>query len=111
MRGISSLRVSCRVLSLEQQVRLEEWIRTVLWESQLPEHSGETHGSPLEVLRCKGMFGTQSGQTFVLQGVRNLYELEPLVGGNLGLPEHGKLVFIGKGLDDTVRKSLEKIVQ
>jgi G3E family GTPase len=111
MRGISSLRVSCRVLSLEQQVRLEEWIRTVLWESQLPEHSGETHGSPLEVLRCKGMFGTQSGQTFVLQGVRNLYELEPLVGDNVGLPEHGKLVFIGMGLDDTVRKSLEKIVQ
>jgi hypothetical protein len=57
------------------------------------------------------MFGTQSGQTFVLQGVRNLYELEPLVGGNIGLPEHGKLVFIGKGLDDTVRMSLEKIVQ
>ena len=111
MRGISSLRVSCRALSLQQQVRLEEWIRTVLWESRLPEHSGDTHASPLEVLRCKGMFGTQSGQTFVLQGVRNLYELEPLVGDKVGLPDHGKLVFIGKGLDDIVRKSLEKFVQ
>jgi G3E family GTPase len=112
MRGISSLRVSCRVLSPEQQERLEVWIRTVLWESQLPEYSADTHdGKPLEVLRCKGIFGTESGQTFVLQGVRNLYELEPLVGDDVGLPEHGKLVFIGKGLDDTVRKSLEKIVQ
>ena len=111
MRGISSLRVSCQILSPEQQFRLEEWIRTVLWESQLPELSGDNHGRPLEVLRCKGMFGTQSGQTFVLQGVRNLYELEPLVGDNVGLPEHGKLVFIGKGLNDTVRKSLENIVQ
>jgi G3E family GTPase len=111
VRGISSLRVSCRVLSPEQQDRLEVWIRTVLWESQLPEYSVDTHGKPLEVLRCKGMFGTESGQTFVLQGVRNLYELEPLVGDDVGLPEHGKLVFIGKGLDDTVRKSLEKIVQ
>jgi G3E family GTPase len=111
VRGISTLRVSCRVLSPEQQERLEEWIRTVLWESQLPEYSADTHGKPLEVLRCKGMFGTQSGQTFVLQGVRNLYELEPLMGDDVGLPEHGKLVFIGKGLDDTVRKSLEKIVQ
>jgi G3E family GTPase len=111
VRGISSLRVSCRVLSSEQQECLEEWIRTVLWESQLPEHSASTHGRSLEVLRCKGIFGTQSGQTFVLQGVRNLYELEPLVGDDVGLPEHGKLVFIGKGLDDTVRKSLEKIVQ
>jgi G3E family GTPase len=111
VRGISSLRVTCGVLSPEQQERLEEWIRAVLWESQLPEHSVDTHGKALEVLRCKGMFGTQSGQTFVLQGVRNLYELEPLVGDDVGLPEHGKLVFIGKGLDDTVRKSLEKIVQ
>jgi G3E family GTPase len=98
------------VLSPEQLKRLEEWIRTVLWESQLPEHPAGFHGGPLEVLRCKGMFGTQSGQTYVLQGVRNLYELEPLVGDDVGLPEHGKLVLIGKGLDDTVRKSLESVI-
>jgi G3E family GTPase len=110
VRGITSLRVSCPVLSPEKLERLEEWIRTVLWECQLPEHLADTHQSSLEVLRCKGMFGTQSGQTYVLQGVRNLYELEPLVGDDVGLPEHGKLVFIGKGLDDSVRKSLESII-
>lgn len=110
LRGITSLRISCPILTGEQQERLEEWIRTVLWECQLPEHSGDTHERSLEVLRCKGIFGTQSGQTFVLQGVRNLYELEPLVGDDIGLPEHGKLVFIGKGLNNTVRKSLEKII-
>ena len=107
MRGITSLRVTCPLLSSEQQERLEEWIRTVLWECQLP---ADTDQKRLEVLRCKGMFGTQSGQTYVLQGVRNLYELEPLVGDDIGLPEHGKLVFIGKGLDDSVRKSLESII-
>jgi len=110
VRGITSLKVTCPVLSLERQERLEEWIRTLLWESQLPEHSADTHNRPLEVLRCKGIFGTQSGETLVLQGVRNLYELEPLVGDDVGLPEHGKLVFIGKGLDGTVRESLEKIL-
>jgi len=110
VRGITSLRISCPVLSPEQLKRLEEWIRTVLWESQLPEHPAGFHGGSLEVLRCKGMFGTQSGQTYVLQGVRNLYELEPLVGDDVGLPEHGKLVLIGKGLDDTVRKSLESVI-
>jgi G3E family GTPase len=108
--GITSLQVSCPVLSPEQQGYLEEWIRTVLWESQLPEHSADTDNRPLEVLRCKGIFGTQSGQTMVLQGVRNLYELEPLVGDDVGLPEHGKLVFIGKGLDNAVRESLGKIL-
>ncbi|KAI0004490.1 CobW/HypB/UreG, nucleotide-binding domain-containing protein [Russula compacta] len=110
LRGITSLRISCPILSGEQQERLEEWIRTVLWECQLPEHSADAHERSLEVLRCKGMFGTQSGQTFVLQGVRNLYELEPLIGDDIGLPEHGKLVFIGKGLDNTVRKSLESVI-
>jgi len=110
MRGITSLRVTCPVLSPEQLERLEQWIRTVLWECQLPGHFGDTQQGSLEVLRCKGMFGTQSGQTFVLQGVRNLYELEPLIGDDVGLPEHGKLVFIGKGLDDSVRKSLESIL-
>ncbi|KAH9042102.1 CobW domain-containing protein [Lactarius pseudohatsudake] len=110
VRGISSLQVSCPVLSSAQQERLEEWIRAVLWESQLPGHSTSDRDRPLEVLRCKGIFGTHSGQTLVLQGVRNLYELEPLVGDDVGLPEHGKLVFIGKGLDDAVRKSLENIL-
>ena len=110
MRGITSLRVTCPVLSPKQLERLEEWIRIVLWECQLPGHIGDTQQGSLEVLRCKGMFGTQSGQTFVLQGVRNLYELEPLIGDDVGIPEHGKLVFIGKGLDDSVRKSLESII-
>jgi G3E family GTPase len=110
VRGITSLQVSCPVLSSAQQERLEEWIRSVLWESQLPEHSTNNCDQPLEVLRCKGIFGTQSGQTLVLQGVRSLYELEPLVGDDVGLPEHGKLVFIGKGLSDAVRKSLENIL-
>jgi G3E family GTPase len=110
LRGITSLRVTCPALSPEQLERLEEWIRTVLWECQLPGDSADTHQKSLEVLRCKGMFGMQSGQTFVLQGVRNLYELEPLVGNDVGLPGHGKLVFIGKGLDDSVRKSLESII-
>jgi len=110
MRGITSLRITCPVLSPEQLERLEQWIRTVLWECQLPGYFGDTQKGSLEVLRCKGMFGTQSGQTFVLQGVRNLYELEPLIGDDVGLPEHGKLVFIGKGLDDSVRKSLESIL-
>ena len=111
-RGITSLQVSCPVLSSAQQERLEEWIRTVLWESKLPERSTNDHDRDrsLEVLRCKGIFGTQSGQTLVLQGVRNLYELEPLVGDDVGLPEHGKLVFIGKGLGEVVRQSLENIL-
>lgn len=106
IRGITSLQVSCPTLTEEGLQALDEWIRQVLWESKLP---GETsHDGPLTVLRCKGMFPVQSGQVHVLQGVRNLYEIAPAEasGEEIGVPDEGKLVLIGKGLDDVVRQSL-----
>lgn len=36
---------------------------------------------------------------------RNLYEMTPLEGDELGIPGEGKLVLIGKGLNATVRAS------
>lgn len=104
LRGISSLQISCPVLSASQLERVDEWIRTVLWDNQLPnntEHSG------LDVLRCKGLFNTISGEQFVLQGVRNMYEITKVEGQEtMGIPESGKMVLIGKGLDEVVRQSL-----
>ncbi|RPD62474.1 cobW-domain-containing protein [Lentinus tigrinus ALCF2SS1-7] len=108
VRGISSLQIDCPKLTEEQMVRLDEWIRTVLWEKQLPGSSSHA-SSALEVLRCKGLFVTDTGELHVLQGVRNLYEISKVEQGDeeeLGLPDTGKLVFIGKGLDEHVRHSL-----
>ncbi|KAF7422895.1 hypothetical protein PC9H_011059 [Pleurotus ostreatus] len=107
MRGISSLQVSCPPLSGGQFERFDEWLRSVLWDGKLP--SGEDR--KLEVLRCKGMFTLDSGEQYVLQGVRNLYEID-VVGRkrSLGVPEDGKVVLIGKGLDEGVRRSLIEIL-
>lgn len=105
MRGISSLQVSCPVLDASRRDRLDEWIRTVLWENCLPDGPAD---SGLQVLRCKGLFTLDSGEQYVLQGVRSLYEISRAEGqGVLGVPEPGKIVLIGKGLDDDVRRSLE----
>lgn len=112
VRGISSLQVSVPLLRQESFDRLDEWIRTVLWESRLPEDS-PAEGSSLSVLRCKGIFQTYDGVTHVLQGVRNLYEISATADDDvdIGVPDTGKLVFIGKGLDERVRNSLMDILR
>ncbi|KAF8895264.1 CobW/HypB/UreG, nucleotide-binding domain-containing protein [Infundibulicybe gibba] len=107
LRGISSIQVSCPVLSPARFTQLDEWIRTVLWEGHLP--GGDANG--LQVLRCKGMFATEAGERYVLQGVRSMYEIakvedEPA----MGVPDAGKVVLIGKGLTEDVRRSLEGVV-
>ncbi|KAL0960831.1 hypothetical protein HGRIS_005849 [Hohenbuehelia grisea] len=118
MRGISSLQVSVPVLSQARLDKVDEWIRSVLWEGILPEHNAASlktnggHLARLEVLRCKGLFILEGGVQHVLQGVRSLYEMTPVEGasGPIGVPDDGKLVLIGKGLDDSVRKSLETLL-
>jgi len=110
IRGISSILVPIPVLPTAQVETLDEWIRSVLWEHRLPGE-GDTDG--LDVLRCKGMFRTDADEVYVLQGVREMYDLSPAesMQDSDGAGEIGKLVFIGKGLDDRVRTSLEATVR
>ncbi|KAI8986085.1 cobW-domain-containing protein [Trametes punicea] len=107
LRGISSLQIDCPKLTTTQLDKLDEWVRTVLWEKQLPNTPPSGAGA-IEVLRCKGIFVTDRGELHVLQGVRSLYEISQVEEGDedLGLPDAGKLVLIGKGLDEKVRHSL-----
>ncbi|CAL1713339.1 unnamed protein product [Somion occarium] len=112
IRGISSLQVSCPPLKQSKLQQIDEWIRTVLWENRLPD---DPQGSPpVQILRCKGIFRVEGGETYVLQGVRSLYEISSIQetpSADMGLPGEGKLVFIGKGLEDRVRRSLETLLQ
>lgn len=105
--GISSLRVTCPVIVPEGARRLDEWIRAVLWEGRLPDDADHV----VEVLRCKGVYTADTGKQYVLQGVRSLYEISEMDGeADLGMPQTGKLVFIGKGLTDRARKSLLNVL-
>ncbi|KAK7469420.1 hypothetical protein VKT23_003892 [Stygiomarasmius scandens] len=108
-RGITSLQIVCPVLSQPQLNAVDEWIRTILWENRLPD---DTQSSELQVLRCKGLFSVQNGDQYVLQGVRNIYDMSKVMKeADLGLPDTGKLVLIGKGLDESVRKSFAQVLQ
>lgn len=110
--GITSMQVLCGRLSPAQVQRLDEWIRTVLWEGHLPTGlNSHNENHVVEVLRCKGTFATQDGEQYVLQGVRSMYEMTQIEGkSDLGLPDEGKLVFIGKGLDETARANLIRAI-
>jgi len=107
LRGISSLLVAVPVLSRAQLDALDEWVRTVLWEQHLP---GDADGQEpkLTVLRCKGLFVLDSGAQYVLQGVRSMYDIAEAEDA-LGVPDAGKLVLIGTGLEARVRENLENV--
>ena len=103
LRGISSLQVPCPPLDQLRLEKLDAWIRTVLWENRIPDSDVE-----VQVLRCKGLLATDSQEYYVLQGVRSMYEIEKLEEKeDVSVPPESKLVFIGKGLDDRLRQSLE----
>ena len=106
LRGISSLQVTCGVLDQARLDRLDEWIRTALWENEI---AGAAQA--VKILRCKGAFTSDRGVHYVLQGVRSMYEISELpAGDSIGVPSTGKIVLIGKGLDDTARASLERVL-
>lgn len=112
LRGISSILVPISTIPASEVEQLDEWIRNLLWENKLPELESEMPG--LEILRCKGMFRTDANETYVLQGVREMYDLIKLEEEDAqpkGVGDVGKLVFIGKGLNEIVRKSLENLVK
>jgi len=114
IRGISSLQVSCPALDQAHLDKLDEWIRAILWENRIP--GSTTSNSEVRVLRCKGAFTSTTGIHYVLQGVQSMYEISELDAvaadsfGVVGVPEVGKIVLIGKGLDDNVRRSLDSVL-
>ncbi|KAG6909292.1 hypothetical protein DXG01_001236 [Tephrocybe rancida] len=113
LRGISSLQVSCPVLSTARFEALDVWIRAVLWENRIPETPASNPATDLLVLRCKGLITTNDGTQYVLQGVRSMYDMLEVQkeSEDIAVPQLGKIVLIGKGLDESVRRSLENTIQ
>ncbi|KAF8890038.1 hypothetical protein CPB84DRAFT_1785242 [Gymnopilus junonius] len=106
VKGISSLQVACSALDQSHLDKLDEWIRNALWENRVEDVDSE-----VQILRCKGAFTSQKGVHYVLQGVRNMYEISELPAtDSIGVPDTGKIILIGKGLTDPVRKSLEAVL-
>jgi len=96
---ISTITLSMPVLSDDLIDKLDAWLRSVCWESELPLVST----TPFEIHRIKGQIPLNSGRTRLLQGVREIYELTDAV-DSAGQPSRttkkgGKIVVIGRSLD------------
>lgn len=96
---ISTITLSVPVLSDDQLEKLDTWLRSICWESQLPMVSTPS----FEVHRIKGQLPSTSGRIRLLQGVREIYELTDAADAAGGPPSSaakgGKIVVIGRGLD------------
>jgi G3E family GTPase len=99
IESISSIQIPIPVLSEAQLAKIDEWIRLVLWENMIPE---------VEVLRCKGIYHTESGKSYILQGVQTLYDVTQLPGNDSGTSSgDGKVVLIGRGLSNNLVSNLQ----
>jgi hypothetical protein len=93
--------------------RLDEWLRKVLWESTIPSSfsSEESPSNNLEVHRTKGRVHRNDGKSFLIQGVREVFEIFEEKKQSSQSPKSlntntedsenrsvGKLVLIGRGL-------------
>jgi len=95
LRGISALTIPLPTLvEPAPDGRFDELLRTLLWDGQLAGWS-----APLEIARCKGYAVDAAGQTYVVQGVRDVYTTDPTP----PLDVAPALVLIGRGLSDGVR--------
>lgn len=92
--SIATATITFPALREEQVDRFDRFLRTVLWEDTLPNN--KTH-ERFEIHRLKGRIPVVNGNILLIQGVRNVYDV------NEGKPtsqadDEAKLVLIGKGV-------------
>ncbi|WVQ73137.1 hypothetical protein IAR50_002701 [Cryptococcus sp. DSM 104548] len=96
-------------LSTAQYARLDEFLESLLWSGSYPSRdpAAEKRDAP-EILRTKGYIALQDGKAYVLQGVVDLFEMKEVKEGGEGEGEkvEGKVVFIGRGVGDEVKRAL-----
>lgn len=99
------------ILSDSQLESVESFLQSLHWENRIEgiargEGSTEKEEDKLVVLRSKGLFITNEGKVYILQGVRDIYELNQLdaAAHELEDDERGsKLVIIGRNLGERSR--------
>lgn len=93
--AITTATMTFPALRPTQVEALDYFLRTILWEETLPGHAEHM---PFEVHRLKARVPVQDGRMLLVQGVRNLYEMNETRGQGIE-GERAKLVLIGKGVD------------
>ena len=98
--AIGTVTLSLPALEEYQIANLDEWLRSVLWETRLP---GTDVPARWEIHRIKGRVSFTNGKLKLLQGVREIFEMLDAAGGNAQFvtgTESGKIVMIGRNIRD-----------
>ncbi|RFU29740.1 hypothetical protein B7463_g6619, partial [Scytalidium lignicola] len=105
--SIATVTVPVPVLEESQLAKLDEWLRSMLWDSILP-NLGSTAGartsedSTLEIHRLKARLPLSNGEVKIVQGVRDIFEiLDERKDDARAVPaSEGKIVLIGRYIAD-----------
>ena len=102
---ISTITIPVPVLSPDQVQKVDRWLRSVLWDCELPHFP---KASPFETHRLKGRLVLDNGEVKMIQGVREIFEMiDSPERVDVNASSQGKLVVIGRHLvSDDFEKSL-----
>lgn len=107
--GLSTLSIPLPRLRSVTEGPFDRALRSLLWEGSLPDPSPALASGPAQILRCKGLLiqsddcGSGQDRTYILQGVRELYELTEA--GPANASDEARIVLIGRGLTDALKEA------
>jgi G3E family GTPase len=80
--------------------KVDGWLRSILWNSEIPSDDGGEKAQPVEVHRTKGRLVFDDGQVKMVQGVREIFEI--IDSAEKGEANQGKLILVGRQLNGSV---------
>lgn len=118
-QAISTIAVTTPPIGAEKVSRVDEWLRSVLWESILPKpvHSSDSHPADFEIHRLKGILYLDDGSCKIIQAVRDVFEIRDSESRKSEGDETStqcKIVLIGRGLGSSIepwRESFGSLVR
>jgi G3E family GTPase len=76
--------------------KFDGYLRSILWEDELPDNMPH---AKFEIHRLKGRIPVSDGRLLLLQGVRNIYDINEAKSSAEEGSSDAKLVLIGRGVD------------
>ncbi|PTU19427.1 hypothetical protein P175DRAFT_0558990 [Aspergillus ochraceoroseus IBT 24754] len=100
--AISTIAITHPQLSPLQIPHVDEWLRSVLWDSKLPNsEDGSSPPSDFDIHRLKGILALNDGSSRIIQAVRDVFEIrdgQPASTPSSEAKTQCKMVLIGRGL-------------
>jgi len=117
--NISTIAITHPAIAASSIVRIDAWLRSVLWDSYLPpDGCSSLTSADFEIHRLKGILALNDGSFRIIQAVRDVFEIRDAENSRGDMnsadgPDHCKVVLIGRGLGASVtpwQRSLESFL-